>query len=94
MAVKRLYGDTVWVACPAFGDLEKTVVGTARNLVLDEIGSSERKFGVAVRKGGEVVVRGKEGMWRVFETDLLRVVRKGSGFGAVTSGASNGEHDY
>lgn len=83
MTVKRLGGMTVWVGIPAFGDPCGVVVGTARNLVLSEIGSTERRYESAVKKGGDVVVRGKEGMWRVLETDLLRVVRKGSGFGST-----------
>lgn len=49
---------------------------------MGEIGSTERRFEVASKKrDGRAEVRGKEGVWIVFETDLLRVVRSGSGFG-------------
>lgn len=93
MSVKRLNGDTVWVACPAFGDVRKTVVGTVRSVVLREIGSTERRFEFGKKAGSEVSeVRGNAGVWIVFETDLLKVTGVGRKKGTRV-GVSKGE-DY
>ena len=66
--------DSVWVAVRVerVGDI---VVGTARRLVLREIGITERRFGVAAGKGesGERVLL--DGWLIVGGVELLKVSR-------------------
>lgn len=63
---------------------DSVVVGTANSIVLDRIGASARKLGVAKKKGGVPVVRSKDGLlWDIYEDQILLKVKRG-GFKIIT----------
>jgi hypothetical protein len=66
----------VWVGYPATGEMLRMVISTSRKKVLEEIGSTERRFEFGKVSGEDrAEVRGKDGVWVVFKTGVLRVRR-------------------